>query len=198
MRHARTDAATLPRIAVVAVLCLLGAEGDKAQPSPALQQLLADFDRELIDFEPQLEIAKKIVELNDHGVLPRLETWLNHEDRHFRANVAFIFAALGDTRGFQTHYSIIDDRSDRPLGQGIPPLRILRNTDPDGWWIPEQVLADRYYAVHLLGVLRDPRAIEVLLPLVADDQLGAKVRWALVEIPHVWDARLRVVNTGGE
>ncbi len=77
-------------------------------------------------------------------------------------------------------------------------MRILKNTDPEGWWIREQVLADRYYAVHLLGVLRHPQAVDALLPLAADEELGTKVRWALVEIPHVWDARLRVVNTGGE
>jgi hypothetical protein len=194
----RRSVSNFLRAAATAFLFLLGADGVLGQPSSALTQLLADFDRDLIDFEPQLEIAKKIVEQNDHSVLPMLEKWLDHEDRHFRANVAFIFAGFGDTRGFQVLYGIIDDRSDRPLGQGISPTRILKNTDPEGWWIPEQVLTDRYYAVHLLGVLRDPRAVEVLLSLVADAELGTKVRWALVEIPHVWDARLRVVNTGGE
>jgi len=194
----RQNASSLSLVAAIAFLFLFGAGGVMGQPSSALAQLLTDFEHELVDYEPQLEIATRIVELNDHGVLPRLEKWLDHEDRHFRANVAFIFSGLGDTRGFQVLYSIIDDCSDRPLGQGIPPMRILTNTDPEGWWMPDQVLADRYYAVHLLGVLRDPRAVDVLLPLVADDELGTKVRWALVEIPHVWDARLRVVNTGGE
>jgi hypothetical protein len=194
----RQNAASLSTAAAIAVVFLFAAGGATAQPSSALARLLADFDRELVDYEPQLEIAEKIVELNDRGVLPRLEKWLDHEDRHFRANVAFIFARLGDTRGFQVLYSIIDDRSDRPLGQGLAPMRILKNTDPEGWWIPEQVLADRYYAVHLLGVLRDPQAVDVLLRLAADEELGTKARWALVEIPHMWDARLRVLNTSGE
>lgn len=194
----RQNVSTLSLITAITFLCLCSAYGVVAQPPSTLAQLLADFDRELIDFEPQLEIARRIVDLDDHGVLPALEKWLDHEDRHFRANVAFIFAALGDPRGLQVLYGIVDDRSDRPLGQGISAMRILRNADPEGWWIPEQVRADRYYAVHLLGTLRDPRAIEALLPLVDDDELGTKVRWALVEIPHVWDAHLRVVNTGGE
>jgi HEAT repeat protein len=194
----RRNRSKLSFLAAVAPLCLFGAGGALGQPSSALAQLLTDFDQELIDFAPQFEIAKRIVALNERDALQRLEQWLEHEDRHFRANVAFIFASLGEPRGFEVLYGIVNDRSDRPLGQGIAPMRILGNTEPAGWWIREQVLADRYYAVHLLGVLRDPQAVDVLLPLAADEELGTKVRWALVEIPHVWEARLRVANTGGE
>jgi hypothetical protein len=78
----RQNASTFSLLAAIVLLCLFGAYGAKAQPSSALAQLLTNFDRELIDFEPQLEIAKKIVELNDHDALPRLEKRLDHEDRH--------------------------------------------------------------------------------------------------------------------
>ncbi|MBP6717163.1 MAG: DUF1287 domain-containing protein [Acidobacteria bacterium] len=48
--------------------------------------------------------------------------------------------------------------------------------------VARQVEADRYYAVHVLGVLKDPRAVDILLPLLDDAQLKDKVRWALDEI----------------
>ena len=40
----------------------------------------------------QFTIGKEIVERRDPRVLPILAAWLNHEDRHVRGNVAFIFA----------------------------------------------------------------------------------------------------------
>ncbi len=46
-------------------------------------------------------MAKKIVVLHDKSVLQPLESWLGNEDMHRRGNAAFIFASLGDDRGFQ-------------------------------------------------------------------------------------------------
>ncbi|MBS0613604.1 MAG: HEAT repeat domain-containing protein [Proteobacteria bacterium] len=48
--------------------------------------------------------------------------------------------------------------------------------------VRDQITADRYYAVHLLGELRDARAVGALLPLLDDDQINYKVAWALGEI----------------
>ncbi|MGB2714127.1 MAG: HEAT repeat domain-containing protein [Vicinamibacterales bacterium] len=76
-------------------------------------------------FWKQIEIAKAIAGKRDATVLPPLADWLGHEDRHIRGNVAFIFASLGDPRGLQTIAEILADRSERPLGQGIPTAPLI-------------------------------------------------------------------------
>jgi HEAT repeat protein len=45
-----------------------------------------------------------------------------------------------------------------------------------------QVRADRYYAVHLLGDVRDPRAVPVLVSLLKDEEVKLIVPWSLGEI----------------
>jgi len=109
--------------------------------------------------------------------------WLSHEDRHIRGNVAFVFGGFGDPRGFQVITDILSDRSDRPhpgVGGGNRTLEA-------------QIGQDRYYAVHLLGELRDPRAIPILIPLLKDADLNYKVPWALAQIGI--RARLRLYLT---
>jgi HEAT repeat protein len=69
--------------------------------------------------------------------------------------------------------AILNDRSDRPEGQGSPGGR---------WSLQGQIKSDRYYAVHLLGELKDPGAVPVLVGLLRDEQVNYKVAWALGEI----------------
>src|SRR3989441_2644659 len=45
-----------------------------------------------------------------------------------------------------------------------------------------QIREDRYYAAHLMGELRDPRAIPILVPLLKDADINYKVPWALEQI----------------
>ena len=72
---------------------------------------------------------------------------------------------------------ILNDRSDRPEGQGIA------GASSDGrYHVARQIAADRYYAAHLLGDLRDPRAVPVLVPLLKDGEVNSIVPWALGEI----------------
>ena len=47
---------------------------------------------------------------------------------------------------------------------------------------PSQDAEDRYYAAHLLGDLRDPRAIPILVPLLKDKEVNSIVPWALGQI----------------
>ena len=133
--------------------------------------LVEQFKSEKV-FWRQFPIAKEIIDRNDASVLPSLVDWLSHEDRHIRGNVAFIFGGFGDPRGFQVITDILSDRSDRPhpgVGGGNRTLEA-------------QIGQDRYYAVHLLGELRDPRAIPILIPLLKDADLNYKVPWALAQI----------------
>jgi HEAT repeat protein len=147
-----------------------------AQTTPSTDALVESFQRESL-FWPQFTIAVRIAERNDPSVLPALASWLGHEDRHLRGNAAFIFARLGDPRGFQTIAAILEDRSERPQGQAIP-------TAPgDGRYrVAQQIAADRYYAAHLLGDLRDPQAIAVLVPLLKDPEVQSIVPWSLGQI----------------
>lgn len=125
-------------------------------------------------FWPQFEVAKKIAQLHDPTLLKQLEPLLTDEDRHVRGNAAFVFAALGDQRGFEVIYAILGDRvSDRPETQGVP---------GGNWSVRAQIRSDRYYAAHLLGDLKDSRAVPILIPLLRDEDVSWIVPWALGEI----------------
>jgi HEAT repeat protein len=173
-----------------AVVVVQGAES----PEVSAAELLAQFDSEPA-FWRQAEIAQRIVALGDSRILARLEHRLSDEDRHVRGNAALIFAGLGDGRGFSVISAMLTDASDRPEGQGIPV--IIGMVGSDGRLLrAEQIKADRYYAVHLLGKLKDPRALPVLIPLLSDESINYKVAWALGEIggPAAIDALITALN----
>jgi HEAT repeats len=130
-------------------------------------------------FWQQLEVARRIVALHDRRVLPPLARWLTAEDRHVRGNAAFISASLGDHRGYEVIVALLNDRSWRPTGQGIPGFIGLRGSGYDS---APQIRADRYYAAHLLGDLKDPRAVAVLIPLLTDRDVQYIVPWSLGQI----------------
>jgi hypothetical protein len=63
-------------------------------------------------FWQQLQVAQKLVELNDSKDLLQLEPYLRSDDRHLRGNAAFVFAGLvrlrlihGDSGEFVSHFS---------------------------------------------------------------------------------------------
>jgi HEAT repeat protein len=124
-------------------------------------------------FWRQFEIGKALAAANDRGAIAELEPWLRHDDRHLRGNVAFVLGQLGDPRGFDTVAAILEDRSPRSSGQGIP---------GGNWTVQAQIRADRYYAAHLLGDLKDPRGVELLIPLLNDEDVDDVVPWSLAEI----------------
>ena len=142
-------------------------------PEPTLEEkalsteaLVEHFKREKT-FWLQFTTAQEIVERHDSRVLLPLEDWLNHEDRYVRGNVAFIFAGLGDGRGLHVVADILTDRSDRPEGQGVA------MAPGDGRYrAGPQIAADRYYAAHLLGDLRNPAAVPILIPLLQDEEVN--------------------------
>ena len=127
-------------------------EAPKPKPTVDTTQtasaLVEQFKDETV-FWKQIEIAKAIVGKRDASVLPPLGDWLDHQDRHIRGNVAFIFARFGDPRGLTTIADILADRSERPEGQGSHAC-----TGNGQYRFERQVAGDRYYAAHLLGDLR--------------------------------------------
>ena len=154
----------------------------RERPQPTVDKTLSSaalveqFKNEKV-FWRQSVTAKEIVARRDTSVLTSLAGWLSHEDRHVRGNVAFVFAGLGDPRGFQAITDILTDRSDRPEGQGIA------IAPSDGRYrVARQIATDRYYAAHLLGDLRDEKAVPILVALLNDPEVNSIVPWALGEI----------------
>jgi hypothetical protein len=146
---------------------------DNTQASSALVE---QFKDEKV-FWKQIDIAKAIAGKHDASVLTPLADWLDHQDRHIRGNVAFIFASFGDPRGLRTIADILADRSERPEGQGIP----IASSD-GRYRFERQVASDRYYAAHLLGDLRDPRGTALLVPLLDDPETQSIAPWSLAQI----------------
>ncbi len=165
--------ATRARFGILAVLVMLSPRVIHAQQHPPVPELLRQFEGERV-FWRQFEVGRAIVAANDASVLPRLEPWLTHEDRHLRGNAAFIFASLGDPRGFKVVVAILDDRTEARAIQeissvGLPSVRT-------------QIRQDRYYAAHLLGDLKDPRGVAILVPLLKDPDVSYIVPWSLGQI----------------
>jgi HEAT repeat protein len=161
--------------------------------SPDANAQIARFQAEQV-FWKQADIADEIAPLVKLRDLEPLMTWLKHDDRHVRGNTAYLFARLGDRRGLDTLFAILADRSGQRTIQPpvieTGPVEELGpgRTDPRDAWrrspeaLRQQITIDRYYAVHLLGRLRDPRAVDVLVPLLDDDDIDYNVAWALGEI----------------
>ena len=161
--RAASDACWEPKQAVVSSVSLGRVD---------TRQMLAQFQNSP-SFWQQFEVAREIVALHDPSILPDLRIFLDHEDRHLRGNAAFIFASLGDDRGFEVLRSILGDRGYRPQGQGDVVSGDMR------YHVEQQIAADRYYVVHLFGDLGDPRAVPILIPLLGDEEVKWIVPWSL-------------------
>jgi HEAT repeat protein len=140
------------------------------------EALVERFKSEKV-FWQQFLIAQQIVERHDPSVIASLVGWLTHEDRHIRGNAAFLVGRLGDPRGIQVIADILTDRSDRPEGQGMS-----GGPGNGGYRVARQIAADRYYAAHLLGDLRDPQGVPILVSLLKDPEVNYVVPWALGQI----------------
>jgi HEAT repeat protein len=160
------------RFFIFAMLALCAPALAGAQTEQSVNILVKEFETTKV-FWQQFEVAKQIVRRGENSALPALESWLSNEDRHTRCVAAFVFAGLGDDRGVEIISAVIKDKSDRPEGQGVP-------TAP--WSIQRQITSDRYFAVHVLGALKDKRAVPILIPLLQDEQINYNVAWALGEI----------------
>ena len=165
---------------LVAVLAMVLIDASpRAQRNATVEQLVEQF-LGATEFWQQFETAKELAKVGDAWVLKALAPLLAQEDRHVRANAAFVFTRLGDPRGLETLHAIVEDRSDRPLGQGIAGGSF--NMDAARWWLSSQIHADRYYAVHVLAESKDNQAVEWLIPLLSDGEINYQVAWALGQI----------------
>jgi HEAT repeat protein len=163
----------------VATLVVLAAVLLAQRRAATVEQLLERFKSTPV-FWQQLEIAKELATRRDPRTVIALEPLLRADDRHVRVNAALVLASLGDPRGLATIEAILPDRSDRPLGQGVPTANV--NPAQPRWWLARQIASDRYFAVHMLGELRDSSSVDVLVPLLGDADVNYHAAWALGRI----------------
>ncbi len=154
------------RYRVLPLLVLISCIG-RSQGGQPVSELLKNFERASGSFY-QFDCAKALVAAHDVSVLPNLEPWLTHKDRLARGNAAFVFAGLGDPRGFETIVAILNDRSYSGIEGGYQMGAVLRQ--------------GRYSAAHLLGDLKDPRAVPILIKFLNDPDVNYIVPWSLGQI----------------
>jgi hypothetical protein len=75
------------------------------QNSPSLK-LLREFETTIVFFE-QFEIGEKLA-MHDPAIATELLPWLSHQDRHLRANAAYVIARYGDKRGCDAGFPTLD------------------------------------------------------------------------------------------
>jgi HEAT repeat protein len=160
------------RIARVRQFWLRVIASRQAMEELSTTELLHRFKEEKV-FWRQFELGRALAAANDRRVIPELEAWLIHDDRHVRGNVAFVLGRLGDPRGFDTIAAILADRSPRLPAQGLPGAK---------WTEQAQIRSDRYYAAHLLGDLQDRRGVALLIRVLNDEDIRYVAPWALAEI----------------
>lgn len=166
-------------------------DGDSAQrigqiKANWLRVIVADSDmralpsKELVDrfkqeavFWRQFELGQALVDTGDRSLIPLIAPLLMHGDRHIRGNAAFVIGRLGDSRGFETIAAILADHSTRDPGQGVA---------TGNWTEAGQIRTDRYWAAHLLGDLKDPRGVDLLVPLLNAQDVSWIAPWSLGEI----------------
>jgi HEAT repeat protein len=108
----------------------------------------------------------------DRDTIRTLEQLLLDEDRQMRGSAALVLGLSGDPRGFATIAGILADRSSRP--RGVIPY--------GNWTLRAQIEADRYHAAALLGDLKDPRGVNLLIPLLNDGDVDYTVASSLADI----------------
>jgi HEAT repeat protein len=159
------------RFFILAILTLCAPGLAEAQTGQSVDSLVKEFETAEA-FWRRFEVAKKLVARGDKSALPALESRLSDDDRHERCVAAYVFAGLGNDRGLEVIIAVLNDMSDRQ-DTGVV---------PNNWSLRGQILADRYYAVHVLGELKDKRAVPILVPLLRDGDINYNVAWALGEI----------------
>ena len=153
-------------------------ENNRSEVPPAVASKvdnLVEAFTEVQYFWQQLEIASQIGELGDKSAIQKLEGQLISQDRATRCNAGLALARLGDDRGITVIIAELKDKGPRPARGG----KIRSDGEPDD---RGQLRQDRYYAAHVLGVLKDKRAIPILLEYVDDEDVNAALPWTFGQV----------------
>jgi len=144
----------------------------QGQQHPTVIELVQQFENTAV-FWRQMEVAIAIAPANDRTIFSATGAMVDAPRPSSKGQTHFIYSALGDPSGFDVIAAILRDRSERPEGQGIAGAR---------WSLPGQIRADRYYAAHLMGDLKDARAVAILVPLLNDPEISYIIPWSLGQI----------------
>ena len=139
-------------------------------PPDRTAELLRKFEAATHAWQ-QLHIAKQIVELGDRSVMSSLLPHLDADDEHLRCNAGFVVAKLGDDRGLNAIISELKTKKAR-LSQRV-------KSDTGKPFLEERY---GYYAIHVLGKLRDRNAVPVLIEFLEREEEHHDIEWALGEI----------------
>jgi hypothetical protein len=195
MEHRRTSAWVKWTTFVAVVAHTICHAGD-AQHFPSTLIRVQQFQN-THEFWMQLNVAREMVTQKDHSVLRSLTKYLQDEDRHQRANAAFVFAGLGDPRGFVVLTSILADRTDRGRGQCLCVYIGIHSESGPPFNVQQQISADRNYATSLLSQLKDARIPPILISLLEDPEVNYTAVWGLADSgdPRAVDPLIRTLNS---
>src|SRR5688572_10809805 len=147
------------------------AKGGRERQTPA--GLLKEFER-----TPSLENAHRLAAAGNKEAIPdavpRLAAMIKSPDRSVRCNAGLVLARLGDDRGLAAVVAELNDAAPRPA-----PGRTRSDGKPD---VSGQVRQDRYYAAHVLGEMRDKRAVPALVATFDNPDLAFKAAYSLGQI----------------
>jgi HEAT repeat protein len=166
----------------VALALIIIAHSASAAPDPqppanprSTAELLAAF-RAAGNSIGQQEAAAALLKADDRkAVIEAMLPLLDATDRRTRCNAGWILGAFGDARGFDAVLKELQDAVPRAVQQG----RIRSDGRPD---FQGQVTSDRYYAIHILGELKDRRAVPALVAVLNDPVLDYQAAIALGKI----------------
>lgn len=143
-----------------------------AEGSSAVDDLIEAFSSVEFFWE-QEEIVQELIALGIPAIIPKLEKFLDHEERARRCNAALVLVGLGDERGLAILITELEDKETRPTSM----------TRSDGLPYPEgQIRQDRYYAAMLLGRIRSAEAVPFLIEATRDSTINYQAAISLGEI----------------
>ncbi|MFX0199971.1 MAG: HEAT repeat domain-containing protein [Candidatus Hodarchaeota archaeon] len=164
-------------IAIYSVLvCSLTTLAEQAQrptEKPMTKEDLIESFSTAKYFWQQGEVARKIIALGDKTIIPKMEKYLDTEDRRRRCNAALVLAGLGDKRGLAIIIAELEDKKPRPTDR----IRSDGRPNTDG-----QIRSDRYYAALLLGQLGKKEAVPALIKATKDKTINYQAAISLGKI----------------
>jgi HEAT repeat protein len=162
---------------VCAVLaCALPTPAEEAGPATEKSKTADDLIEAFSNCEyfwQQADVARELIALRDTTIIPKMEKYLDIQDRQRRCNAAWVIAGLGDTRGLAIIINELEDKGPRPTD-------VIRSDGNPG--TKRQIVSDRYYAALLLGRLADKAAVPALIKATKDETINYRAALSLGEI----------------
>ena len=124
-------------------------------------------------FWQQGDVAWKLIALGNPEIIPKIEKYLDVDDRRRRCNAGLVLAGLGDKRGLAIIIDELQDTMPRPTDL----IRSDGKAHPKG-----QIRSDRYYAALLLGQLGNKEAVPALIQATKDVTINSIAAISLGDI----------------